>query len=110
MAQLRHDYEKFQALNTEGLVMVPNGTHSIAKHTNRYAPPYPVLSDKGSLVARQYRIPIRQVPLLKVAVMTIAVFLIDQSGIVRYAYYPKSYIEEPASEPPLAVLRQLAMA
>ena len=110
MAQLRHDYETFRALNTEVLVMVPNGPRSIAKHTDRYAPPYPVLSDKGSLVARQYRITIRQAPLIKVAVMTVSTFLIDRTGVIRYAYYPKSYIEEPANEPPLAILSHIEEA
>lgn len=107
MAQLRHDYEKFQALNAEVLVMVPNGPRSIAKHIDRYAPPYPILSDKGSLVARQYRIPIRQAPLIKFAAMTITTFLVDRAGIIRYAYYPRSYIEEPAIRPALAVLSQM---
>jgi peroxiredoxin len=110
MAQLRHDYEKFQALNTEVLVMVPNGLRSIEKHISRHNPPHPVLSDKGSLVARQYQIAIRQTPLIKFAVMTITLFVVDRAGSIRYAYYPRSYIEEPANGPVLAVLSQLAKA
>ena len=103
MAQLRHDYAKFQALNTEVLVMVPNGPRMIARHVEQQATPYPILSDKGAAVARQY---------LQVkkffALGTPSVFLVDRAGRIRYAHYASSMIEEPDNRESLAVLEGLA--
>ena len=103
MAQLRHDHAKFQALNTEILVMVPNGPRMIARHVERHPTPYPILSDKGSAVAGQY---------LQVkrffALGTPSVFLVDRGGRIRYAHYASSLIAEPDNREPLAVLEAMA--
>ena len=103
MAQLRHDYAKFQALNTEVLVMVPNGPRMIARYIERHSTPYPILSDKGSAVAGQY---------LQVkkffALGTPSVFLVDRARRIRYAHYASSMIEEPDNRESLAVLEGLA--
>jgi len=103
MAQLRHAYEKFQALNTEILVMVPNGPRMIQKHIDEFHPPYPILTDKGAKVAAQY-FQTNQFFLIG----TPTVFVVDQGGIIRYAYYAASALEEPGTEEPLAVLAKLA--
>jgi len=100
MAQLRHDYKEFKALNTEVLVMVPNGPRMIEKHVNENKPPYPILSDKGSKVAAQYF----QVKKFFVA-GTPTVFLVNKKGRVLYAHYATSIIEEPDNKEPLAVLK-----
>ena len=105
MAQLRRDYSEFKAANTEVLVVLPNGLKMIARHVSRHAPPYPILSDKGAQVAEQYAIHTRQAMLL--TTMTPTVFLIDTRGLIRYARYGTSYIEEPDNAEPLAVLAQL---
>lgn len=103
MAQLRHDYAKFQALNAEVLVMVPNGAKMIARYLGNHATPYPILSDKGSQAAGQYM----QVKHF-FAFGTPSVFVVDTSGIIRYAHYASSLIEEPDNQEPLAVLAELA--
>ena len=102
MAQLRHDYQKFKALNTEVLVMVPNGPKLIERHINKYKTPYPILSDKGSKVAAQY-FQIKQFFL----VGTPTVFLVDKTGTIRYVHYATSLIEEPDNKEPLAVLKDM---
>ncbi len=103
MAQLRRDYAKFQALNTEILVMVPNGPRMIARYIERHPTPYPILSDKGSAVAGQY---------LQVkrffALGTPCVFLVDRGGRIRYAHYASSLTAEPDNREPLAVLAAMA--
>ena len=113
MAQLRQDYPEFKALNTEVLVVVPNGPKMIERHVNRHAgdrhaPLYPILSDKGAQVAAQYAIHTKQAIVL--TTMTPTVFLVDTSGIIRYARYGTSYIEEPDNGEPLAVLAQMRAA
>jgi peroxiredoxin len=105
MAQLRHDYQKFKALNTEVLVIVPNGPKMIGRHVIHNETPYPILSDKGAKVAAQYAIDVKQAILLKA--FTPTVFLVDTSGVIRYASYGTSYIKEPDNREPLAVLAQL---
>jgi peroxiredoxin len=102
MAQLRHDYEKFKALNTEVLVMVPNGPKMISRYTNGNAIPYPILTDKGSQVAARYF----QIKKFLLA-GTPSVFLVDRLGKIRYAHYATSLIAEPDNQEPLAVLAGL---
>ncbi|NPV56242.1 MAG: redoxin domain-containing protein [Anaerolineae bacterium] len=103
MAQLRHDYEDFKRLNTEVLVIVPNGPKMIARYLGKHATPYPILSDVGSKVAGLY-FQVKQL----FALGTPTVILVDKSGRVRYTHYAKSLIEEPDNREPLAVLAQMA--
>ena len=104
MAQLRHDYEKFKALNTEILVIVPNGPKMIERHLSRNRTPYPILSDKRSKVAQQYF----QVKKL-FSLGTPTIFLVNQAGQIFYAHYASSLIEEPDNQEPLAVLARMAI-
>ncbi len=64
-----------------------------------------ILSDKGSKVAGQYF----QTKHF-FALGNAHVFVVDKQGMIRYAYYAKSLLEEPATEEPLAVLAELAGA
>ncbi len=105
MAQLRHDYSKFQALHSEVLVLVPNGPKMIGIYASRHNNPYPILSDKGARIAELYGIKTHSAFLVKT--FTPSVFLIDHSGTIRYLDYQSSYIQEPANSGPLAVLAQL---
>ncbi|RPI79238.1 MAG: hypothetical protein EHM41_24015 [Chloroflexi bacterium] len=101
MAQLRHDYQKFKALNTEVLVMVPNGSKLIGMYVHNNPTPYPILSDKGSKVAAQY-LQIRKFHIAG----TPSVFLVNKTGKICYAHYSTSLIEEPDNRVPLALLAQ----
>jgi peroxiredoxin len=105
MAQLRHDYAKFQALNAKVLVMVPNGPKMIERYLSHHDNPYPILSDKGSQVAGQYT----QIKHF-FALGTPTVFVVDRTGHIRYTHYATSLIEEPGNQEPLAVLGLLARA
>jgi peroxiredoxin Q/BCP len=102
MAQLRHDYDQFKALQTEVLVMVPNGPRMMERYILQNQPPFLVLSDKGSKVAAQYF----QIKQFFVA-GTPTVFVVDKTGIIRYTHYASSLIEEPDNAEPLALLKSL---
>jgi peroxiredoxin len=103
MAQLRHDYEKFQNLNTEILVMVPNGPFMINRYLDQNPTPYKILMDKGSKVAVQY-FQVKQF----FTIGTPTIFVVDQNLVIRYAYYAKSALKEPSNDEPLAVLKLLS--
>ena len=83
--------------------MVPNGPRMIEKLANENNPPYPILSDKGSKVAAQYF----QIKKFFLA-GTPTVFLVNKKGLVLYAHYATSIIEEPDNKEPLAVLKGAA--
>lgn len=109
MAQLRHDYGAFQALNAEVLVIVPNGPRTIARFLEDHPTPYPILSDKGAKVAGQYDINTKRVPLVNFTHFKPGVFLVDQTGTMIYANHLASYIKEPDNDEPLAVLERMAL-
>ncbi len=102
MAQLRHDYEKFQAFITEILVMVPNGPFMINRYLNQNPTPYIILTDKGSKVAEQY-FQVKQF----FAIGTPTVFVVNKYRRIIYTYYAKSAIEEPGTEEILALLGKI---
>lgn len=103
MAQLRHDYDKFKALNTEIMVMVPNGRFMINRYRNNNSTPYILLTDKGSKVAKQY-FQIKRF----LSIGTPTVFVVDREGKIAYTHYADSLVEEPGNDEPLTVLTKLA--
>jgi len=103
MAQLRHDSEKFNALNTEIMILVPNGPFMIKRYLNKHPSGFTILTDKRAKVAAQY-FQVKQF----FAIGTPTVFVVDQTGKIIYAYYAKSALEEPGNEGPLAALSALS--
>jgi peroxiredoxin len=99
MAQLRHDYQKFKALYTEVLVMVPNGPRMIERFIYEGDIPYPILSDKGTKTGESY---FQVKHFFKLGVPSI--FLVNQAGRIAYVYYTRTLISEPDNRKPLAVL------
>lgn len=104
MAQLRQDYQKFSDLNTEILVMVPNGPKMIERHIKQFNTPYFILSDKGSKVAGQY-FQVRKF----FAFGTPTVFLVNQGGEIIYTHYANSLLEEPDNNEPLKLLENIVL-
>lgn len=82
--------------------MVPNGPRMIQNYRAAHHPPYPILSDKGAKVAAQY-LQVKQ--LFKFGTPTL--FVVDQAGIIRFAHYAGSLIEEPDNRPALDALKNL---
>jgi peroxiredoxin len=104
MAQLRHDIEKFNALNTEIMILVPNGPFMIKRYLSKNPTNFTILTDKGANVAAKY-FQVKQF----FAIGTPTVFVLDQTGRIAYAYYAKSALEEPGNEGPLAALSALSV-
>ena len=102
MAQLRHDYEKFVALKTEIILIVPNGPVMIKRYLSKHPTPYSILTDHRSGVARQYGQE-RQFFILSKP----AVFIINQKSKIAHAHYGDSIIEKPDHGELLAVLAGL---
>jgi len=109
MAQLRHDYPEFKALNTEVFVIVPNGLRTIAKYVADNPTPYPILSDKGAKVAEKYDTGPKRIPVVKFTYFKPGVFLVDDTGVIIYTNYLSSYIKEPDNREPLGVLARLTV-
>lgn len=104
MAQLRQDYQKFADLNTEILIMVPNGPKMIERHIKQSKTPYLILTDKGSKVAGQYF----QVKKLFAFGMP-TVFLVKKGGEIIYKLYANSLLAEPDNNEPLKLLSELVI-
>jgi len=102
MAQLRHDFERFEELETRVVVIVPNGPKMITRHIDRCDPPYTILSDKGSRVAASYGQTIGRLRL-----GAPALFVVNREGVIVYAYYATSLTEEPDSTGPLEALAMI---
>jgi peroxiredoxin len=103
MAQLRHDYKNFSALNTEILVMIPNGPFMIKCFLTKHPTPYTILIDKGSRVAKFY---FQNKKFFSLGTPTVV--LVAQGGEIAYTHYADSLIAEPDNNEPLAVLTELA--
>jgi len=102
MAQLRHDYPQFEALNTAILVLVPNGPRTIERYLRANPMPYKILTDKRAEVAGLY-LQVKQF----FSLGTPCVFLVDRTGHIRYAHYASTMISEPDNQEPLEVLENL---
>lgn len=102
MAQLRHDDEKFAALNTQIIVIVPNGPLLIKRYLRKHQTPYSILTDHRSQVARQYG---QEKQFFIVGKP--AVFLVDQKGKIAYALYAENIIDKPDHGELLAVLAEM---
>jgi thioredoxin-dependent peroxiredoxin len=108
VAQLRHDYEKFQAANTEMIVIVPNKISTLARFLNENPAPFPILSDPDAPTAQRYGVDTKQA--LFLTLFTRTMFLVDRAGVIRYAEYGVNLLSEPDDRKPLAVLAGMAQA
>ena len=104
MAQLRQDYQKFADLNTEILIMVPNGPKMIERHIQQFKTPYRILADNGSKVAGQY---FQSKKLFAFSMPT--VFLVKKGGGIIYTLYANSLLDEPDNKEPLKLLSELVI-
>lgn len=102
MAQLRQDYQRFEALNTEIVVLIPNGPRKIEMHVRETGARYWMLTDTHAAVAELYGIETNGPAFIKL--FTSAVFVVDRKARIRYADYMPSYFREPDNEAILATL------
>ena len=103
MAQLRQDYSKFQALETEIIVVGPEDTNAFKMYWQSHKLPFIGLPDPAHSVLKRYG---QEVNLFKLGRMPAQV-IIDKQGIARYAHYGHAMSDIPENEEILQTLQTL---
>ena len=103
MAQLRRDYSKFKALDTEIIVVGPEDSDSFKLYWSSHKLPFIGLPDPTYSVLKLYS---QEVNLFKLGRIP-AQALIDKQGIVRFAHYGKSMSDIPENEEILQLIQTL---
>lgn len=91
MAQLRRNYQKFTALDTEIIVAGPEKDEAFRKYWNKENLPFIGLPDPEHRVLKLYG---QEVKLFKLGRLP-AQMLINKSGKVRYVHYGHSMADIP---------------
>jgi peroxiredoxin Q/BCP len=102
MAQLRQDQNKFAELDTEIVVVGPEGPDAFEKYFVENNLPFIGLPDPDHSVLKLYG---QEIKLFKFGRMP-AMAVVDKQGIVRFVHYGKSMSDIPKNEEVLASLRE----
>jgi peroxiredoxin len=100
MAQLRRDYQIFVKMNTEIVVIGPEGADSFQEYWRKENLPFVGLPDPEHRILKLYG---QQVKLFKWGRMP-AQMLIDKSGMLRYVHYGDSMSDIPSDEELLSLI------
>ena len=103
MAQLRQDYDKFQAENTTILVVGPENDKAFDKYWRENDLPFIGLPDPNHSVLKLYG---QEVKIFKFGRMP-AMVIIDKQGFARFVHYGHSMSDIPENGDVLATLRAL---
>ncbi len=103
MAQLRRDYSKFQALETEIIVVGPEDAVAFKLYWQSHKLPFIGLPDPTHSVLKRYG---QEVNLFKLGRMPAQV-IIDKQGIARYVHYGHAMSDIPENEEVLQILATL---
>ena len=103
MAQLRQDYEKFEAAETTILVVGPENEAAFAKYWEEHGLPFIGIPDPKHKVLKLFG---QEVKLFKLGRMPAQV-IVDKEGVARYAHYGHSMSDIPEIEELLTVLNDL---
>jgi len=103
MAQLRRDYSKFQALETEIVVVGPEDANGFRMYWQSHKLPFIGLPDPTYSVLKRYG---QEFNLFKLGRIP-AQALIDKQGIVRFAHYGKSMSDIPENDEILEIIQTL---
>lgn len=106
MTQLRQDYDKFTAKDTEVLVISPEDGETVAGFWRDQALPMIGMADPGHEVASRYG---QEVNLLKLGRMP-SIVVLDRSGTVRFEHRALHMADFPSNEKLLALLDELNAA
>lgn len=104
MAQLRRDYSKFKAQDTEIVVVGPEGSDSFKMYWQSHKLPFIGLPDPNHSVLKRYG---QEVNLFKLGRMPAQV-LIDKQGIARFAHYGYSMSDIPENDEILQTIQALS--
>ena len=103
MAQLRHDYDKFTAQDTEILVIGPENSAAFLEYWQKHDLPFVGLPDPKHTVLKLYG---QEVNLFKFGRMP-AQITIDKKGIARFVHYGHDMTDIPANEEILDLLKTM---
>ena len=103
MAQLRQDFDKFDALNTKIVVVGPENQKAFAKYWAENDLPFIGIPDPKHSVLKLFG---QEVKLFKLGRMPAQV-IVDQAGVARYAHYGHSMSDIPENDELLEILKTL---
>ena len=103
MAQLRHDYAKFQALDAEVVVVGPEPASLFRDHFKKYNLPFIGLADPKQYVLTRYG---QEVNLFKLGRMP-GQMIIDRQGILRFVHYGHDMTDIPQNSEIIELLTKL---
>lgn len=103
MAQLRDDFDKFQELDAEIVVLGPEGTGAFRSYWEENNLPFTGLPDPTHSVLKLYG---QKVNLFKFGRMP-AMVIIDKAGMVRFVHYGHSMSDIPTNDDVLKTLQTL---
>ena len=103
MAQLRQDYDRFVELDTEILVVGPEGSKQFAEYWRKNDLPFIGLPNPDHSVLKRFG---QEVNLFKLGRMPAQVIL-DKQGKARYVHYGKSMSDIPANSELLALIQEI---
>ena len=103
MAQLRHEYGKYQEKNAEVIAMGPDGPNAFKRFWQEQDMPFIGLADIRSQIADLFY---QEVSILKLGRMP-AVFVIDLEGYIRFSHYGHSMSDIPDNQVVLNVLDEM---
>jgi peroxiredoxin len=101
MAQLRQDYDKFTAQETEILVVGPEDANAFSEYWQKHNLPFIGLPDPSHTVLKRYG---QEINLFKFGRMPAQV-AIDKNGIARFVHYGHDMSDIPANEEMLDLLK-----
>lgn len=103
MTQLREDYQKFQDVNAQVIVVGPDDAQAFRKFWQKYDLPFIGIPDPDHRIAKLYS---QESKLLKLGRMP-AQFIIDREGRLDFVYYSQSMTDITENETILNRLKQL---
>ena len=103
MAQLRRDHERFGELDTQIIVVGPEGADAFRRYWTKEDLPFIGLPDPDHMVLKLYG---QQVALFKLGRMP-AQMLVDKAGMLRYVHYGHSMADIPANEEIIGLIENL---
>ena len=101
---MRQDYDEFLRRGVEIIAIGPDGPNAFKRYWELETFPFIGCADIKNRVADQYY---QEVNLFKLGRMP-ALFVIDQTGVIRYAHYGDSMSDIPADQEVLELLDGLS--
>jgi peroxiredoxin Q/BCP len=103
MAQLRQDYSKFTQLDSELVVVGPEGKKSFKRYWTENELPFIGLPDPRHLILKLFG---QEIKILKFGRMPAQV-IIDKQGIIRYLHYGHSMSDIPENKELLSIISEV---